>query len=257
MPQRYFVFMACWCSIILSGCGLFETTQTVAHVDRTYVRQEPDEDVVQLYQAFLEGPLDDTYLSEELWLAADQHVVDIDHQAVLDENGFRVGQIVGAAPGKLMELLSSKRACIDAKRRLIHCDETVAHPLGPVQPQTTFQVRLAGKSEEISLEQAQYCLDVQPTTTRDGRTQLEFTPRVEHRQRTLSLDVAADCSGWNVATDKPGRRFPQLSWKVVLAPGQSLIIGGNLEKTGSLGYRSFVQSNQVNPMQRVLILRGG
>ena len=240
----------------MEGCHYFQSTQSVSYTPPPAKAQEIDANIVQLYQAFLERPLDDAYLSRELWTSTDQNVVDIERQALLEENGIRIGQMVGGIPAKLLTLLKSERSCVNARIRLVSAGESAIYTLGPVQPKSTFRVQKNGQTEQVALEDAQFCFDIVAGPAPDGRIKLEFIPKVQHRQQAFRIDVSKDFSDWVPPTDKPHRAFPHLSWHVSLAPGEVLVIGPHLDKPGTLGYRSFVQEEGPTPMQRVLILRG-
>ena len=216
---------------------------------------EPDPNTVVLDLAFLERPIGDDYLNGELWTATDQHIVDIERQAELEDNGLRIGQVVGVMPGKLLKLLQSERACVNPLKRFVPCGEPTIQHLGPIQPRSRFQITLAGKTQILTLDDAQFCFDLVATLSRNGRTKLAFVPKVEHRRQALAIDIAPDYSSWVAPSEKPGRSFPQLSWHVELAPGELLVIGPMLDKPGSFGYRAFVQDAEPNPVQRVLVLR--
>jgi hypothetical protein len=128
-------------------------------------------------------------------------------------------------------------------------------PLTAVLPQARFHVKQSGQSQEVSLDQAQFCLDIVPTRGKAGRTSLQLTPKVQHGQPTFPIRVANDYTEWVPDTDKPSKVFPELTWQVSLGADELLVIGANLDRPASLGYRSFVQDEGAAPMQRVLILR--
>src|SRR5947209_2064071 len=82
-------------------------------------RYQLPEGYVQMDVALLERPLGDRYLNETVWTYADETVVGLDARPHLDENGLRVGQIVGMPPGGLQTLLTSPRACLNPRRWIL------------------------------------------------------------------------------------------------------------------------------------------
>src|SRR5947199_266853 len=62
-------------------------------------------DVVQIDVALVERPPGDRYVNGELWQLADEQGVTLERKAVLEENGFRVGQVGGLPPAGLQALL--------------------------------------------------------------------------------------------------------------------------------------------------------
>lgn len=220
--------------------------------------------VVQLDVAILERPLGDPFLNKELWQHTDEMIVDLDRKAAVEDNGFRVGQIVGMTPTKLQELLTSPRYCINPRRRMVPNGQSVAQYLGPVWPRCEFEIQQGKQVLTEALDQARFCLDVKATLTDDGRSRLVFTPKVENGENALPFQPDPDKSVWTIRVDRPSKTYKDVSWEVVLAPGEYLVIGGILEKTKSLGRRSFVDDTDTPavgapaggaPVQRLLVLR--
>jgi hypothetical protein len=213
-----------------------------------------DGQVVQLDVALLERPLGDAFLNQELWQHTDEMIIDLDRKAAVEDNGFRVGQIVGMTPGKLQDLLKSERYCINPRRRFLPSGHNVRQYLGPISPRCEFVVQHGNRTLEVALDQARFCLDVTATLTGDGKTRLSFTPKVENGENTLPFQPDPDQQSWTLRVEKPCKTYKELGWEVVLAPGEYLVIGPILQKDKSLGFRAFVQEGG-NPAQRLLVLR--
>src|SRR5207247_4496708 len=98
-----------------AGCdSLPESARTTAWLKRTpFASPAANSQVVQLDVAILERPLGDPFLDKELWQHTDEMIVDLDRKAAVEDNGYRVGQIIGMTPGKLQDLLKSPRSCIN------------------------------------------------------------------------------------------------------------------------------------------------
>ena len=249
-------------SLGLTGCQFFNSTASTSASSPCAAARETQANAVELYMAFVERPLGDPFLNKNgpepescLWNCTDAHVVDFERQIQLEENGYRVGQIVGIVPSRLMTLLRSERACVNPRYRLVPCGEPTLLHLGPVLPRSSFQVKMGGQSEQVTLEQAQFALEIVAKLTNDGRTELKITPTAEHRRTAFAVEPSPDLVGYVPQTSRPQRRFSQLGWNVSLRPGETLVIGANLDKPGSLGQRSFTQEEGAEPVQRVLILR--
>src|SRR6266852_143518 len=103
------------CSDMRHGCVLFVglffggcilESPTTGLWSRHHPFQGPcGSDVIQVDVAVLETPVADPILNQELWRLADEQGIAPEAQTVLDENGFRVGQIGGIAPKELQSLL--------------------------------------------------------------------------------------------------------------------------------------------------------
>lgn len=243
-------------ALVLPGCMFWGTSPSVVTRERIATPPPvPDPNMVQVDIALLERPLEDPFLDRELWLSTDQHIVELERLALLEDNGIRVGQVVGMIPARLTSLLKSERSCIDPRRRTLASGQGLTHHLTPVQPRVAFTVTHRGERQEVSLDQAKFCLEVIPTLDNKGRTKVQFTPKVQHSSEAFPIKVAPDYSGWVNEAGRPHRSFPQLGWHVSLGTGEILVIGTHLDKQGTLGYNAFVHAEEPNPMQRVLIVR--
>ncbi len=212
-------------------------------------------DKVLMDIALLERSEGDPYLNHDLWLSTDEQIVPLEQKARLEDNGFRVGQIVGTTPAALQTLLTSERCCVNPRRRLVQSGYTASQLLGPIRAECRYQVQEDGPTAEITLGNAQFLLDVMPALTSDGRTRLRFTPRVEFGEALPNFRPAPDRSGWTLQLERPSKNYPQLSWEVVLRPNEYLVIGARPDKPLSLGQQAFVQTQGSQAVQRLLVIR--
>src|SRR5262249_26814687 len=84
---------------LLAGLALGAADRPGIWVDGLRPYHVPEgPDVVVLEVVLLERPVDDPFVNEELWRSADEQAVPLERKAVLDDNGFRVGQIGGLTP---------------------------------------------------------------------------------------------------------------------------------------------------------------
>lgn len=257
MPKRDWSLLTLLaCLVSAAGCAVLpEPPRTTSWMKRQVPGSTGlDSQVVQLDVALLERPLGDPFLNRELWQHTDEMIVDLEHKAIVEDNGFRVGQIVGMTPGKLQELLKSERYCINPRRRLVPSGNCVPQYLGPVWPHCDYEVQHGKQTVETAADQVRFCLDVTPTLTSDGKTRLAFTPKVETGEHTLPFQPDPAQQAWTIRVEKPCRTYKDQGWEVVLAPGEYLVVGAILQKAKSLGQRSFVQEGST-AVQRLLVLR--
>lgn len=208
---------------------------------------------VQLDVALIERPFGDPFLSTQLWQQTDEQVVALEKKSALQENGLRVGQIVGLTPAGLHQLLKSERSCLNPRRRLVLSGHTVTQMLGPITPRTEFKVVHGASDQGHAFDQARFCLDVTAVLAPEGRTRLLFTPKVENGAATLPFAPDPEQSTWTLRVERNSKVFKDLSWEVTLAPNEYLIIGPHTEHSDTLGHRAFVQ--QEANVQRLLVLR--
>jgi hypothetical protein len=242
----------------LLGCASGQPVRTSTWLDRLLWPAGPaGPDVVQMDIALIERPLGDGYLNQELWVAADEQVVAAEKRAILEDNGFRIGQMGGITPVGLQTLLTSERSCANPRRIRTHAGRPAKVVLGPESALCQFSLHRGGDSSAVTLEKAQVTLEVVPTLTADGRTRLLFVPQVHHGESNLVPRPAADLSGWMLKEERPTERYGELAWEVTLAPNEYVIVGGRYDRLDTLGQQSFLRRDEPNPVQRLLVIRTG
>lgn len=241
---------------MLAGCAGPDTVHSTSWIHPAAQAPVLGKDIVQIDVALLELPVGDPFINHELWNNTDEQIVDLDHKAGVDDNGFRIGQIVGMTPGQLQCLLTSKRSCINPRRRLLPSGREASQLLGPALTHVSYQVKENGQTTIESLDQAQFLLEVVPALGKDGRICLTITPKAQHGESLPDLKPAADGSDWTYQITKQCKSYPALTWKVTLTPNDLLVVGGNIDQPNSLGYRAFIQEEPgQDGVQRLLVIR--
>ncbi len=243
--------LCCW----LAGCLATNSAQgPSAWSPRLRLELPPDVAVVEF--TLVERSLGDPFLNQELWTHTDELFVDLEKKSQLDDNGFRIGQLVGMTPADLHALLKSERWRIDGHHRLAPLGKSYTEYLSPVVlPHCDYDVLLGGQRHEMQADQARFCFDLVAVFTADGKTKLTFTPKVETGEQVLPFQPAPNQSTWLFKPERPGKAYKDLSWHATLAPNETLVIGPRLDKPGMLGYCALVQDEGPNPVQRLLVIR--
>jgi hypothetical protein len=240
----------------LLGCTSGPVMHSTAWLDRFRRGALPSgPDAVQIDIALIERPVGDRTLNDKLWSLADEQVIDIDQKALLEDNGFRVGQIGGLPPPELQSLLTSERSCTNARRLTSRAGESKPLALGPELAKCSFRVQRNGEPALVTLEQAQCVLEMTPTLTADGRTKLRFVPMVQHGETRQTVCPAPDHSGFMLHSERATEPYPNLAWEVTLAPNEYVVIGGRYEQRETLGNQYFVRPDEEKPVQRLLVIR--
>jgi hypothetical protein len=201
--------------------------------------------------AMIELPRGDDYINNELWKHTDEFVV-LDKRRYLDDNGFRIGQLVGLPPEDFQKLLLSRRACSNPQALIFPPGKTATIPFPQTQQKMAYDIVEDSGRTEIILDQTRCCLDVTARFAGGGTT-LTFTPKVEHA--AAALPFKADKDQWTLNTGKSAKKHTELSWEVTLGPNQYLIIGGRLDREGTLGQAAFTMSDGADEVQRLLVVR--
>jgi hypothetical protein len=238
------------------GCATGEPVRSVSWFERFRAAHGPTgPDVIQMEVALLERPPGDAFINQELWTLADEQTVPLDRKAALEDNGFRVGQIGGIPPARLQALLTSERSCANPRRIKLHAGCATTLVVGPLEDRCRFELQEEDQTQAVSLEQGECILSVVPTLTKDGRTRLQFTPKVRHGESTLTALPAPDRATWMLQEQRPVESYPTVAWEVALAPNEYLVVGGRADRPQTLGHHSFVRPESPAPVQRLLVIR--
>jgi hypothetical protein len=255
MPSRRAVLLQLL-AVGLSGCAQAHK-QTTAWFDRFRYLGPKGPDVIQMDVALVERPLGDGYLNRSLWTVADEQVIALDSKAILEDNGFRIGQIGGITPVELQSLLTSERSCANPRRIQLRAGKSTVLELGPEMGECRFQLAKDGEPSPVTMPHAQPTLEIHPSLTEDGRTRLRFVPIVQHGDANLIPKPAPDRSGWLLVQERPSQRYSELAWEVTLAPNEYLVVGGRFDRPETLGHQCFLRRDEATPVQRLLVIRTG
>jgi hypothetical protein len=246
---------------LVVGCHCGGPVHTTAWLDRFRGSAGPaGDDVVLFHVALVERPVGDPWANGELWAAVDEQVVAPERKAVLDANGFRVGQLGGnLPPAKLTELLTSERTGANGRVKQVHVGQPLDLPLaplgGPKIPRLNVQIPREGEPLVVDVESADCFLSVVPSRADGGRVRLHVTPVVKHGESQQFFRAAADGTGWVLGNERPTEDYAPLGWEVTLGPNDFLVVGGCPNRPESLGCQAFVRRDEAVPVQRLLVLR--
>ncbi len=238
---------------LLPGCATGEPAHTTAWLGRLSPFKGAVHDLVQMDVALIEGPVGDRFLDQNLWTLTDEQVIGLEHKAVLEDNGFRIGQVGGIPPAELQQLLMSERTCVNPQRIQLHAGNSKQLSLGPALAACRFELHQEGKPRVVSLQKADCLLSVEPTLTPDGRTRLRFTPQIRYGEDVLVPQPTVDRTGWE--RQRPTEEYRWLSWEVTLAPNEYVLVGTSYARPGTLGHQCFLRMDGPRPVQHVLAIR--
>ncbi len=264
----------CWAVVVvlgmgvLGGCFSAGTERSTARLHAPSFTGPIGDDVVFLDVAVIERPQGDVFLNYELWSEADEQAVradgdeqsvSLERKTVLEQNGFRVGQIGGLLPpAKLQDLLLSRRSC-QAHRVQLHAGHETTIPLGPLWPHCRCRIAPDGQeSSVVDFQKAQCLLEVTPALADDGRIRLRCTPHIKHGDLKTAFTPLRDAAGvlhWGKQEQQPEQVYPWLSWTVTVAANEYVVIGANRDHDETLGEQFFLSGDEQPSVQRLLVLR--
>jgi hypothetical protein len=240
---------------LLVGCANDRPAGPISWLDRWRpFHGSAAADVIEVRVALVEQPVGDTFINQELWTLADEQIIPLEQKLVLEENGFRVGQIGGNTPAGLLTLLTSKRNNVNPRGFFVHSNQAIPVVLGPIMPSCSFQIQHDRDWADVAVEKAQCVLSLVPSLTGDGRMRLEFTPQVHHGDKKLVPRAAEDGSGFVLQEEWPTDTYASLAWDVTLTANQCLVVGARSDRPETLGYRCFLRRDESVPVQRLLVI---
>ncbi len=242
--------------LFLVGCISPSSVTSTGWWNRFRAFQGPTgPDVVQMDVAILELPIGDRTINQDIWALADEQAVSMEAKAVLDDNGFRVGQVGGITPPELQALLTSDRSCVHSRRIQLHANNPHYITLGPAATPCRFQLHQDREEIPVALEKGQYTLAVVPTLTEEGRTKLRFTPQIQTGSPRLVPRPKGNGKGWELQEQPTAENYTAMSWEVSLAPNDYVLVGGRFGCPTTLGNASFIRPDEPKPVQRLLVIR--
>lgn len=216
----------------------------------------------------------DEALNAQLWEQIDEQQLPIEVRRRLAANGFRVGVISGALPLELEEALKLReqlpqdgepRPVSDVDERL-----DVRQNMRWIEAGRRMDLIVTGEEErhaELSVltrdgqgqvrgrtyEQVMGLLSVKAFLAGDGRARLEVTPELEHGNPEKRF-TASD-GMLKVEFGAPHEVFDELKFDVTLAAGELLVVAGQPDKPGSLGYQYFSENGSGPSRQKLMLIR--
>src|SRR5207249_539847 len=138
---------------LLVGCAQDQPVRSIAWLDRWRPFHVPAAaDVIQVEVSLVERPPGDSFINQELWTLADEQIVPLERKAVLEENGFHVGQLGGNTPAGLLTLLTCEQSNVNPRRLFVHTGQPTRVVLGPTAPSFFFRMQQEGEPANVSVE---------------------------------------------------------------------------------------------------------
>jgi hypothetical protein len=252
------------------GCRLFDSPEgTDSHDLVRPPNASPDSVTIEVLLALVPDPR--LARLDEVWLHADEQVLDARVRRELARNGFRAGVVGPAPPPGLAELLQleangslpgdawqsvplDKRPTITGHRLSLRPQKRAEVQLEPVYERAPLlvatDVGLAGR--DYTLAQGRYALEWSRRT--QGRIQVELTPELDHGQPRTQY-TAGEGNDIHRQLAKEREVFEQLRIEVPLSAGQMLLISGDGKGGGSLGHFFHSVPSPGGDQQRLVVVR--
>lgn len=251
---RRCLFVLCCCAA-LPGCLLFNWSSTwlTGEVPSTF--SEPSANVlgkiptsktaVALEIVFVERPIDDPLMGDQLWSEVDQiGSLPADVRQKLNQMGFRVGR-VGANPPRALQTLmglSTEVGNEDEKRlvgRRVVLPSGAETEINTGQPQFRSSINVpAPKGMELkTFENVRGVFRLKAKRLQEGWARIELLPEIHHGRMT-NRPVAVR-GGWQLQTTQAIERLYNQQFSLDLNLGEMVVITGNVEPADSVGRHFF------------------
>ncbi|HZZ73561.1 MAG TPA: hypothetical protein VFE24_15010 [Pirellulales bacterium] len=212
---------------------------------------------------------DDAAQDSALWTDIDEQSVPTDLRRQWEANGLRVGYVGGQLPQKLAQLLESGRAASSVKRPSTDDPRpAVTRNLMQMQSGNLNEIVASGQIARLALvfnddgqlrgktyENAEAKFALKAYSKNDGRVRLELTPELEYGEGKARY-VGED-GIFRLDASRPKQVFDKLLLQTPLGPGQLLVLGHAIDKSGSLGYHFFTEDNNGHRESKLILIRLG
>lgn len=211
---------------------------------------------VVLRTYLLDQPAGDPYLTRDLWTSL-LKPLPAEKNALLAENGFRVGLLTGNPPYQFLSLAKSDDVVVKPMEHAILAGEPKAIPLNGALTESKFTafVEIGAKPGQFTLKDAETAMSVTVTPLENDRVRVTLEPRVQHGSRMFGYKPTADATGFTWLDSKTQERFPSLKFEATIAPEEFLIIGSSETPANTLGGACFVTVNEQRSRMRVLVIQ--
>ena len=254
-PLRFFLSPCLPLSLSLfyvwtaAGCSIFDPPAVTQTTAKKIPQLRPAPGSIQLDAVYVERPIGDSLLGDELWRYVDQvAAVDAEARGPLRKNGFRVGLVGANPPPALQKMLglksdfASEPEAEQAKRLtgrrffLVSGTDTEIQ-VSPTYPSCAIRIDRAGQSVPMQFEQAVCKFRIRAERMQDGWARLEFIPQVYHGTPHDRRVVGA--AGWQFQIGQESETFLVQRFNVKLCTGEMAVVTCEDEAAGTLGHLFF------------------
>lgn len=244
---------------ISAGCFAFDR-KSVPDVKRPPVERTSFAgavDRVILDYRLVDQPAGDPFATDGIWESA-RSFLSHDQEALLAENGLRVGLISGVVSPDFLARVTTERYLIDPRAYATKAGEEKIIPInGPVERASIRVVRDWKSAGEMLQAMGVEC-GLAVTGMPAERNQIQFTcePAIQFGEKQAWLRPSADRTQFVWDRSKTKDPFSTLAWQAVLGAGDYLIIGPTAQPSGTLGELFFFAAEPARTRQRFLVIRG-
>ncbi len=247
----------------LAATGCLETTRAPranALAERVGLKPiVPGPNDVVMYFIFLERPLGDRVINQDLWASADEQQLELALRHTLEQRGFHVGVLGGQLPDKLRTLFNEEElGRMNGERVQIQSGSPTRIETGGEHP--TWPVTMPAGQPDRLLDCAVGSLRLVPTIAGEDAIDVRLTPEVQYGnpiQRFVPDDEPRGrLAGWTINVSRQLQSFEELTFSLRLRTGQFALLTCLAADGDSLGARFFTLPERPTRTQRAVLLWG-
>jgi hypothetical protein len=229
-----------------SGCALFNKSPgTLFTKSYKLPSLTLPPNAIQLDIVYVERPIGDARLGDELWRSTDQiAAIDEKHRDTLRKNGFRVGvvgsnppvalqQMLGLKSDFVYEPLAEKAKNLVGHRSVISSGGQTEIQTSPVYRECSIELPGTGETGRRSYTNVVCKYHITAERLQDGWAQLDFVPQIHYGDEQLRRDVGDN--GWKLQNKQRTATFFPQRFQVKLSVGEMALVTADDNPQGLLG----------------------
>jgi hypothetical protein len=247
----------------IAGCEMFHpATDLTTTTARKIPHLRPPAGSIQLEVMYVERPVGDPLLGDELWRHVDQLAsIDAETRNRIRKNGFRVG-VVGANPPVALQKMLGLKSDFVSEPDAENAKQLVGRRFFPVSGgeidvqvsppyrECTLDVGEGDTTEPRRFENAVCKYRVRAVRVQDGWVGLEFVPQICHGDEHHRHAVGE--AGWRLQYGQQTESYFLQRFDVKLSLGDMAVITSEDEAAGKLGQLFFRGPAALQPPRETL-----